>query len=424
LWCKAILSALAARGRRSEYILAYTKVSDDLFKSASFVEFVKKKKVITAAFLQEYLEFQQDELDFTVESNEDIVLRWKKDVQRTVELASPEVLGNELLMSEWVRYNPMALRSVNPLLLGSRHFMLSLSEEREGIHHQAALAIERNQGWTYFDAARHLMSDEKFVLCGVELHGEVALTHADLALTSNLKFMRKVYANGCPLPHSFRLRSLSYSIRKDKDCLLSLSKKATTAMDVCRFGSRSTLSAHPSIAVSAMSACRASGLQYLPDSLKDHAQVAVAALKIDASALQFISSRLRQERSIICAALDVRVPESCKLCFLMACNLPPKVLELQQCLSGSWQNLPVQDRIIMGRFLRDQRVRKSRFLLLKIPEEALRLIFSFAAWSPQRDVTTILSQNVDPEVAKEWVDDAEELYFATQKRLSQRGEFY
>ena len=267
-------------------------------------------------------------------------------------------------------------------------------------------------GFTFLDLDISLMKDPDIVFLFLQRHPQLAMGHAHVSLATNESFMKRLYLDlnsSVHLPNRFRLKSALLSLRKNANCL---SKYATniSPFEVVKFASRKTISTNPLLATNVL-AVNGKLLKYLPDVWKDDKAMALIAVKQCGDALQYVSSRLRQDRQVISMALRVRVPENVKFCVLMACMVPSKVHRLIPDFlipRHTFQSLTIQDKRITSKLLcqQNKHLLRGRNLLCKIGgigKPVLELIFSFAAWAPRREVRNIL-WNINYEVGKEWLD--------------------
>jgi hypothetical protein len=390
-WVEAILSSLKAAEKQRECVYAMHQVSSVVLQQPDFLKFIKESGIINTWFLNCYRILYLSHPG-----------QKKENVARSIALASPDIRGKCKIMSKWLQCAPSSLAHASPVLLGSKQFMTHVME----------LKLNGTPGWSFFDASPSLMSDETFMLLGIKTHGRSALDHADISLLANLNFMRKIYANGCTIPPTFRLRVAPLSVRKDKECLVA--RVMVNPREVCLYASRMTLKDNICIAFSAVK-INGAVLSLLPDCLKDHFDVARLAVKQDGAALSFVSARLRQNRVIVATALDVRVPESVKRAFLMACMIPCKVCPIfeKYCETVDCSGFSKTRKIMISRLVKYEHLRRSRSLLCSIGgigRSVLMNIFEFAAFEPRRGTNILL--NVDPEIASEWVEDMEAFYYA------------
>ena len=400
-WVEAILSSMKAAGKQQECVYAMHQVSSVVLQQPDFLKFIKESGIINIKFLNCYRKLYlkkrsiYDDLVTKLE-NEKII------VARSIALASPDIRGKCKIMSKWLQCAPSSLAHASPVLLGSKQFMTHVME----------LKLNETPGWSFFDASPSLMSDETFMLLGVKIHGRSALDHADISLLANLNFMRKIYANGCTIPPTFRLSEAPLSVRKDKECLVA--RVMVNPREVCLYASRMSLKNNICIAFSAVK-INGAVLSLLPDCLKDHFNVARLAVQQDGAALSFVSARLRQNRVIVATALDVRVPELVKRAFLMACMIPCKVCPIfeKYCETVDCSGFSKTRKIMISRLMKYEHLRRSRSLLCSIGgigRSVLMNIFEYAAFEPRRGTNILL--NVDPEIASEWVEDMEAFYYA------------
>ena len=400
-WVEAILSSMKAAGRQQECVYAMHQVSSVVLQQPDFLKFIKESGIINIKFLNCYRKLYlkkrsiYDDLVTKLE-NEKII------VARSIALASPDIRGKCKIMSKWLQCAPSSIAHASPVLLGSKQFMTHVME----------LKLNETPGWSFFDASPSLMSDETFMLLGIKIHGRSALDHADISLLANLNFMRKIYANGCTIPPTFRLSEAPLSVRKDKECLVA--RVMVNPREVCLYASRMSLKNNICIAFSAVK-INGAVLSLLPDCLKDHFNVARLAVQQDGAALSFVSARLRQNRVIVATALDVRVPELVKHAFLMACMIPCKVCPIfeKYCETVDCSGFSKTRKIMISRLMKYEHLRRSRSLLCSIGgigRSVLMNIFEYAAFEPRRGTNILL--NVDPEIASEWVEDMEAFYYA------------
>ena len=331
----------------------------------------------------------------------------KSIVQRSIALASDSCpyLSDPIAMYDWHNAFCPAVNYASLTLQGNKQFMTQMLPSSHG-------------GFDFKSATKELRSDVEFVISGINQFGGIVLSDLPSEMLTNCALWchvlkRTSWKTPVTIP-SWTFAKASSTIKSDLHCVKAAVQKSATNM---LYASRSLLINNKTLVADAVK--REPSLIYpsLSNKFQNDHEIALIVARHDPEALHILSPLMKEQRSIVAVALQIKVPMASKLAFLYGCCIDRRNRSYSMWTISNTGALNVhiteENRYVLTSLVRDAKKQRGREMLCglgNLGRGVLEKIFQFAAWKPHRSLRLLL--NVDIHIAKEWCDDYDSLFFA------------
>ena len=395
-WCLGLLHALSST-EYANILTVLQKVTDRVVRHSKFRQEIKRLEIVNETMLNTCLQIVQFTQNATTK---------QKIMQRSIGLASDKYLKNANAMYTWHEaYCPALNYADSELALNKEFMMKMISSEHDGFDFPAATVA--------------LRSDIEFIFSGLEKLGGKILNHVPNAMRKNMVLWRKVVGNltiiaKSPLPSSWKFINAPKNIKSDFLCVQAAIQKDPKLI---HFASRSLLSQHRELVIDAVTQSPSAIYPKLSNKYKNDIDIALIVARKAPDALTILSPLMKEERNVVAVAMKVMVPINSKWTFLYACCIDRRNKQYSMWTindgSGTLDvHFTMENRSILTQLIRNPKKRRGRSVLYGLGglgRGVLHLIFQYAAWKIHRPTRLLL--NVDIDIAKEWVDDYDSLFF-------------
>ena len=408
-FCCALLLVLKDTESEHVWSVMYNHIDQTVVQDPVFVSFVKAHGIVDATILSTCLGI----VGFT----EDRRIK-NKVVGRSLAFAPREYLSNPDVMIAWYLADNDALHNYGDRasLQSNKLFMINMLQQKD-------------KTWSFETADISLRADPEFILAGFACFGGQILNHVPDTLKANVQFCTRMLLKQhwiTPVPHAWQFRFLSNEIKTNVKAVEAA--LAVSPLNIAHV-SRILLSSSQGKRKWIMNAIAHDPALYttLPLKYQNDVEVAMLVAKNHTNALKILTPSMKTIRTVVAVGMCVKVPLAAKWQFLYGCCVDRRgrkySLWSTNALTGTIDvHIQPGNNVILSRLERQPKVRRGRDLLCGLGclgRGVLELIFQFAAWKSTRRPDLLCC--VDYDLAKEWCDDYDQLFFNRQDRLARRA---